>query len=244
MTRQDRSVLFSNEYSPYGGDNGTPSGTTSERFTGKPVSQTTGLYYDYQRWYDPSIGRFISQDPLLGHASDPQSINPYVYVENSPTSNIDPTGQFLVEAAAGGLIGLGIGYFGCVWATGGWTSSTCGEAALAGAAIGALAGLTHGASLAFAGGTLGLGTATASGGLVFSGVSGAAAFAFAGATSGAVAGGAQYLASGGSISSMRRTSRSQRDGERFLELRPLLLGMAWERQSVSSCFNRIQLAVS
>ena len=51
--------------------------------------------------------------------------------------------------------------------------------------------------MAFAGGTLGLRTATASGGFVFSGSSGLAAFAVAGAASGAVAGGAQYLASGG-----------------------------------------------
>ncbi len=45
-----------------------------DRFTGKPVSQTTGLYYEYQRWYDPSIGRFISQDPMAGYLSDPQSL--------------------------------------------------------------------------------------------------------------------------------------------------------------------------
>ena len=29
---------------------------SGDRFTSKPVSQTTGLYYDYQRWYDPSTG--------------------------------------------------------------------------------------------------------------------------------------------------------------------------------------------
>src|SRR5207253_2219104 len=172
-------VVFSDNYQPYGSDN-TSKGSETYRFTGKPVSQTTGLYYYGARWYDPTIGRFISQDPLLGHASDPQSMNPYVYVENRPTNDVDPTGQFLVEALFGAGIGAGIGYFGCVWATGGWTSSACGEAALAGGAVGALAGLTYGASLAFAGGTLGLGTATASGGFVFSGASGLAAFTFAG----------------------------------------------------------------
>jgi len=65
-----------------------------DRFTGKPVSATTGLYYDFQRWYDPSVGRFINQDPLPGYASDPQSLNPYVYVENTPTSLVDPTGAY------------------------------------------------------------------------------------------------------------------------------------------------------
>jgi len=69
------------------------SDTSTYRFTGKPVSQTTGLYYEYQRWYDPSIGRFISQDPLAGHLSDPQSLNPYVYTESTPTTYTDPTSQ-------------------------------------------------------------------------------------------------------------------------------------------------------
>ncbi len=67
-------------------------GTESDRFTGKPVSATTGLYYYFQRWYDPSIGRFISVDPLTGDLSDPQSLNPYVYVSNQPTGAADPTG--------------------------------------------------------------------------------------------------------------------------------------------------------
>jgi uncharacterized protein RhaS with RHS repeats len=51
-----------------------------------------GLYYEYQRWYDPSIGRFISQDPLPGSMLNPQSLNRYVYVLNQPTLLTDPTG--------------------------------------------------------------------------------------------------------------------------------------------------------
>jgi len=45
------------------------------------------LYYEYQRWYDPSVGRFISQDPAIGSDS-----NPYLYVSDSPTNYIDPSG--------------------------------------------------------------------------------------------------------------------------------------------------------
>ena len=33
---------------------------SSDRFTGKAVTQTTGLYYRYQCWYDMSVGWFIS----------------------------------------------------------------------------------------------------------------------------------------------------------------------------------------
>ena len=50
------------------------------------------MYYDYHRWYDPSIGRFISKDPFPGIISEPQSLNWYAYTSNSPTSSTDPTG--------------------------------------------------------------------------------------------------------------------------------------------------------
>lgn len=95
----------------FGQDTGTPTGTY--RFTGKPVSQATGLYYDYLRWYDPSTGRFISQDPLSGVRSSPQSLNRYVYVQNQPTVTVDPTGACGEggEAADYGCTGgLGSGY--------------------------------------------------------------------------------------------------------------------------------------
>jgi len=68
------------------------SNQADDRFTGKPVSQTTGLYYDYSRWYDPSVGRFISADPFPGHKADPQSLNRYVYAVDNPSTNTDPTG--------------------------------------------------------------------------------------------------------------------------------------------------------
>ena len=61
------------------------------------MSATTGLYYEYSRWYDPGVGRFISQDPSAGHVSDPQSLNAYVYVENLPTVMTDPTGAVLCD---------------------------------------------------------------------------------------------------------------------------------------------------
>jgi len=86
-----KSVLFSDSYQPYGQDN-VASGTETYKFTGKPYSSATGLYYDYVRWYDPSIGRFISADRVAGYRRDPQSLNPYVYVENSPTNSVDPSG--------------------------------------------------------------------------------------------------------------------------------------------------------
>jgi RHS repeat-associated protein len=93
-TSSNGSVLFSDGYQPYGQDNGTRTGSETYKFTGKPVSATTGLYYYYQRWYDPSIGRFISPDPRHGKLSNPQSLNLYIYVLDRPTGLIDPKGEW------------------------------------------------------------------------------------------------------------------------------------------------------
>jgi RHS repeat-associated protein len=104
VTNASGGVVFTDGYQPYGQNNGTPTGSQDYRYTGKPVSQTTGLYYEYSRWYDPSLGRFISRDPLSGVLSDPQSLNPYVYVQNSPTVLTDPTGAAAEGAGCfGGL---------------------------------------------------------------------------------------------------------------------------------------------
>ncbi len=66
---------------------------SSDRFTGKPVSTTTGLYCYCRRWYDPTIGRFISRDSKRGTLSNPQSLNQYIYFLDRPTSLTDPTGE-------------------------------------------------------------------------------------------------------------------------------------------------------
>ncbi len=43
----DSTVFYSDGYQPYGQDNGRPYCPTNPqlKFTGKPVSQTTGLFY-------------------------------------------------------------------------------------------------------------------------------------------------------------------------------------------------------
>ena len=84
--------VFSTGYQPYGQNNGTPTGSEILQFTGMPYSSAIGLYYDYERWYDQSTGRFISQDPVHGYRIDPQSLNLYIYTANSPTSATDRTG--------------------------------------------------------------------------------------------------------------------------------------------------------
>jgi hypothetical protein len=45
------------------------------------------------RWYDPATGRFISPDPIIPDATNPQSYNRYSYVFNRPTFYNDPSGH-------------------------------------------------------------------------------------------------------------------------------------------------------
>jgi hypothetical protein len=50
------------------------------------------------RFYDPSVGRFTSLDPLIRDPATIESVNPYSYVENNPVNNIDPDGRALSPA--------------------------------------------------------------------------------------------------------------------------------------------------
>jgi RHS repeat-associated protein len=84
-------VTLSREYDPYG----RPlSGAASSgyAFTGREWDADLGLYHYRARFYDPTLARFLSADPLGAVGGE----NPYAYVENQPTRLIDPTGLQLV----------------------------------------------------------------------------------------------------------------------------------------------------
>ena len=62
-------------------------------FTGHYFDTETQLYYAKARYFDPQLGRFLSQDSYLGQIDDPPSLHRYVYVRNEPTGRIDPSGH-------------------------------------------------------------------------------------------------------------------------------------------------------
>ncbi|MGW9213575.1 TreTu family toxin [Embleya sp. NPDC055664] len=73
-------------------------------FLGKPMD-TTGLTHVGAREYDPTLGRFISVDPLMDLA-DAQQMHGYNYGNNNPVTRSDPTGlspedELRAAAAAG-----------------------------------------------------------------------------------------------------------------------------------------------
>ncbi|MEM7758156.1 MAG: RHS repeat-associated core domain-containing protein [Cyanobacteria bacterium P01_A01_bin.40] len=67
-------------------------------YTGREFDAETGNYYYRARYYDPSAGRFISEDPISFAAGDS---NIYRYVGNNPLFYLDPSGFCGVSSSGG-----------------------------------------------------------------------------------------------------------------------------------------------
>jgi RHS repeat-associated protein len=78
-------------YDAYG--NSAGSAKTRYGFTGRERDSLTGLMYYRARFYDPQLGRFISEDPI-GLAG---GINSFAYVHNNPQNGTDPSGLFDID---------------------------------------------------------------------------------------------------------------------------------------------------
>ena len=75
-------------YSAYGQPDGISPAGNPYMFTGRRYDPETGLYYYRERYMSPSLGRFISMDPLMYV----DGLNLYRYVRNNPANYTDPWG--------------------------------------------------------------------------------------------------------------------------------------------------------
>ncbi|WP_155358491.1 DNRLRE domain-containing protein [Acrocarpospora macrocephala] len=80
-------------------------------FLGKIEDESTGLTHIGARYYDPTIAKFISTDPLLDFRK-PQWANPFSYAGNNPVGMSDPTGLYMDAGNAAANRTLGEDYDG------------------------------------------------------------------------------------------------------------------------------------
>ncbi len=84
-------IQTSYTYEPFGAATSTGASSTNRfQFTGRENDGASGLYFYRARYYGPTFGRFISEDPL-GFPGGPDA-NLFAYVGNNPVSLIDPFG--------------------------------------------------------------------------------------------------------------------------------------------------------
>ena len=131
----------------------------------------TELYYLQTRYYDPELGRFISQDSIEYAAPETiNGLNLYAYCGNNPVMNIDPTGTFfigfLIALAGIALAGVMSGVGAVInadedenkWGTflGGFVNGVIGGVGIAiGVATGGIAGLAIAVGMGIVGGIAG-----------------------------------------------------------------------------------------
>ncbi len=95
MTDKTGRVIWSQDYLPYGLDlnENAQGGDTRFKFTGKEQDEATGLYYFNARWYDPDLGRFVTEDSYAGDPNIPLTLNKYVYALANPLVYFDKDGR-------------------------------------------------------------------------------------------------------------------------------------------------------
>jgi len=148
------------------------------RFPGQQATDASEMFYNYQREYDSSVGRYSQSDPIGLKGG----VSTFAYVESSPLRSIDSTGlsatsedgkrSFCVNAhiAAGSICGGATGYYAGGAAGGVSGAAICtptGPGLAACSAGGAIGGSAAGGALgSIAGGYFGglIGQARCSGG--------------------------------------------------------------------------------
>jgi RHS repeat-associated protein len=94
----DRSgiIVWSAQYNAFGQATlTTPTATDDKpvivsnlRFPGQVEDAETGLYYNWHRYYDPEIGRYVTADPIGLYGG----LNWYAYVDGDPVNAMDSLG--------------------------------------------------------------------------------------------------------------------------------------------------------
>lgn len=117
LTDSTQQMIWESRYNVFGSalvdenpDGDGHSVVFAQRYPGQYQDQESGFFYNYSRYYDPTIGRYISADTIGdGH-------NWYVYARNNPLMYADPFGLascgILDRLKSAGWAGVAMGYYG------------------------------------------------------------------------------------------------------------------------------------
>lgn len=86
---------FGNEVNPVSSDD------NPFRYCGEYYDKETETVYLRARYYDPEIGRFITEDSYTGNEKDPLSLNLYTYCHNDSVNATDPSGHERIVVSGG-----------------------------------------------------------------------------------------------------------------------------------------------
>ena len=92
LTNSSKNIINKYAYMPYGLIASQAEAVPQPfKFVGQygVMAETDGFYYMRARYYDPEVGRFISEDPTGFDGGD---VNLYAYVGNNPVMLVDPMG--------------------------------------------------------------------------------------------------------------------------------------------------------
>jgi len=93
LTDKTQAVVWQGYYTPFGEvTTSIASIKNNLRFAGQYFDAESGLHYNYHRYYDPSLGRYITPDPIGLEGG----LNTYSYVYQNPLSSIDPLGLWSI----------------------------------------------------------------------------------------------------------------------------------------------------
>ena len=94
ITGTSGSIANSYTYDSFGNLTASTGSTVNYfQYTGREYEGPPGLYYYRARYYDPTIGRFLNEDPIRFKGG----VNFYRYATNSPALFTDPTGLIPCE---------------------------------------------------------------------------------------------------------------------------------------------------
>ncbi|GCE19524.1 type IV secretion protein Rhs [Dictyobacter kobayashii] len=96
MTDSAGNLVASYDYDPLGSISGSnvQSGIVNPwQYAGGYYDSTTGLTKFGIRYYDPIFGRWTQRTPVGGTLQETLKANPYVYADNNPVNEIDPSGK-------------------------------------------------------------------------------------------------------------------------------------------------------